>query len=193
MLARKKPLIKIILILLIFQDIPLYTFCRNESLQLPLTSNFDQITIDPGVAGKLKPVEIKPGISLATVTGKLEVTNNRYNLEDFDSTGSQRPPKKQRKEISASGENNSSKYTFPEQYLFGEVNVSNLLQSLTAQGIATSKVEEPGPGSFIIHLDKDEALIRIEDNETHVVCEEANGSNTREIIRKCITTCLNTF
>ena len=75
--------------------------------------------------------------------------------------------------------------------MFGKINISNLLQNL--QGIAADKVEEPGPGHFIIHLDKDEALIRIEDQETHVVCEDVKGSNTRDIIRQCIVSCLNTF
>ena len=42
-------------------------------------------------------------------------------------------------------------------------------------------------------LEKDEALIRIEDQETHVVCEEVKGSNIREKIRQCIVSCLNTF
>ena len=74
-----------------------------------------------------------------------------------------------------------------------KINISNLLQNLQSQGIAADKVEEPGPGHFIIHLDKDEALIRIEDQETHVVCEDVKGSNTRDIIRQCIVSCLNTF
>ena len=82
---------------------------------------------------------------------------------------------------------------FPAQYMFGKINISNLLQNLQSQGIAADKVEEPGPGHFIIHLDKDEALIRIEDQETHVVCEDIKGSNTRDIIRQCIVSCLNTF
>ena len=42
-------------------------------------------------------------------------------------------------------------------------------------------------------LEKDEALIRIEDQETHVVCEDIKGSNIREKIRQCIVSCLNTF
>ena len=81
----------------------------------------------------------------------------------------------------------------PAQYMFGKINISNLLQNLQSQGIAADKVEEPGPGHFIIHLDKDEALIRIEDQETHVVCEDIKGSNTRDVIRQCIVSCLNTF
>ena len=48
--------------------------------------------------------------------------------------------------------NLKGKDKYPSQYLFGKISISNLLQSLQSQGIATDKVEEPGPGNFIIHL-----------------------------------------
>ena len=40
--------------------------------------------------------------------------------------------------------------------------------------------------------EKEEALIRIEEHETHVVCDDSK-SNKREIIRQCILSCVNTF
>ena len=130
---------------------------------------------------------------MATVTGKLNAVNNTYDLDDLESgVLEKRPSKRQRKEASPKM-TKASKDKFPDQYLIGKLNVSNLLQTLNGRGIATSKVEEPGPGSFIIHLEKDEALIRIDDNETHVVCEEVKGSNTREVIKQCIVSCLSAF
>ena len=170
---------------------PLYAFGRYECLELPLSNKFDRITIDPALAVKLQPVEVKPGVSLATVTGKLKVNNNKYHLlssEAAEDVDAKPPSKRQRKEPSPLSVKNKP----ADQHLFGKIHVSNLLQSLTAQGISTVKVEEPGPGSFIIHLERDEALIRIEDQETHVVCEDPKG-NTRELIRQCIFSCLNTF
>ena len=68
-------------------------------------SKFERITIELSLATKLKPVEVKPGISLATMTGKLIVTNNKYHLNDFDDgsdskSGNGLPSKRQRKEAS---------------------------------------------------------------------------------------------
>jgi len=177
-------------------DTPVYTFSRDESLQIPLHSKLERITIEPTLATKLKPVEVKPGVSLATMTGELNVSNNKYHLDNFDDENESKqgggPAKRQRKEVSPSMIK-SGKDNYPSQYLFGKISISNLLQSLQSQGIATDKVEEPGPGNFIIHLEKEEALIRIEDQETHVVCEDIKGSNIREKIRQCIVSCLNTF
>ena len=60
---------------------------------------------DP-LATKLKPVEVKPGISLATMTGELNVSNNKYHLDNFDDGNESKqgggPAKRQRKEVSPS-------------------------------------------------------------------------------------------
>ena len=79
---------------------PLYSFGRYECLELPLNSKFDRITIDPALAVKLQPIEVKPGVSLATVTGKLKVTNNKYHLSSEVEDSDGKPSKRQRKEAS---------------------------------------------------------------------------------------------
>ena len=60
---------------------------------------------DP-LATKLKPVEVKPGVSLATMTGELNVSNNKYHLDNFDDGNESKqgggPAKRQRKEVSPS-------------------------------------------------------------------------------------------
>ena len=61
-------------------ELPIYSFNRDESVKLPVSSKFERITLDPGVAEKLKPAEIKPGVSIATVSGTLKVLNNQYKL-----------------------------------------------------------------------------------------------------------------
>jgi hypothetical protein len=43
-------------------------------LKLPVKSEFERITIDPALAQRLNPIEVKPGVSIATITGKLEVS-----------------------------------------------------------------------------------------------------------------------
>ncbi len=59
------------------QDIPRFVFDRYESIELPLQVHFEQITLDPVLAAGVTPFEVKPGVALASVTGSLEVTNNR--------------------------------------------------------------------------------------------------------------------
>ncbi len=167
---------------------PLHTFGRDESLKLPLQSKFDRITIDPMLASKLKPVEIRPGVMFATVTGKLEVSNNTYHLEWLQPEISKdtKSSKRQKKETKA------PKDGHPQHHHHGKVNISTLLQNLTANGLSAAKVEEPGPGSFIVHLEQDEALIQVDETETHVVCEDG-AEKTRELIRKSILACLQAF
>lgn len=171
-------------------DMPLYTFSRDECIELPLFNKFERITIDPALAATLKPVEIIPGVNAATITGTLNVSNNKYHLSELESSTENnggRSSKRQKRD-------KTYKDKMPEKYLYGKVNISTLLQNLTAHGISATKVEEPGPGSFIIHLDKDDTLVRVDDQETHIVCEEPkNGGNTREIVRQCVLSCLNAF
>ena len=170
-------------------DLPLFKMTKDECLEMPLKSCYEKMTIDPALAMKLKPVELKPGVSLVTLTGKINLKNHKYHLEQQESElgSSSKSAKKQRKMVV----NTAAKEKWPEQYLFGKITISTLLQKLATHGISTLKIEEPGHGQYIIHLDKDEALIRIDDQETHVVCDVK--SDTRELIRQCIFSCLNSF
>ncbi len=59
------------------QDVPRYTFGRYESIKLPVKSTFERITIDPKLAAKINPIEVRPGIAVASITGNLVVTNNK--------------------------------------------------------------------------------------------------------------------
>ena len=117
---------------------------------MPVSSKFEKITIDPKLAKNLKPVEVKPGISIATISGKLNVLNNQYKLLSQDDKGSDvRPSKKQRKESSPI---TTQKEKLPNCHMYGKINVSDLLQNFQTSGISTDKVEEPGQGCCIIHL-----------------------------------------
>ena len=60
-----------------FQEIPKFTFSRYESIKLPLKQKFESVTVDTELAEQLQPVEVRPGLALATITGNLEVKNNK--------------------------------------------------------------------------------------------------------------------
>ena len=140
-------------------ELPIYSFNRDESVKLPVSSKFERITLDPELAEKLKPAEIKPGVSMATVSGTLKVLNNQYKLfprhnhdsasSDFFEKDSRKSSSRNRKETSPI---TTQKEKFPECHMYGKLNISELLQNLASSGISTDKVEEPSPGSCIIHL-----------------------------------------
>lgn len=62
------------------QDIPRFVFDRYESIELPLKIHFEQINLDPMLAAGVTPIEVRPGVALASVIGSLEVTNNRQDV-----------------------------------------------------------------------------------------------------------------
>ena len=143
-------------------ELPIYSFNRDESVKLPVSSKFERITLDPELAEKLKPAEIKPGVSMATVSGTLKVLNNQYKLfprhnhdsasSDFFDKDSRKSSSRNRKETSPNTITTTQKEKFPECHMYGKLNISELLQNLASSGISTDKVEEPSPGSCIIHL-----------------------------------------
>lgn len=53
----------------------------GEIINLPLKRKQSQVFIDTEVAQNIVPVEVKPGISLSSITGTLNVKDNIHNIE----------------------------------------------------------------------------------------------------------------
>lgn len=66
---------------LAFKEKPLITFKRGEVIKLPLKRKKGRVFIEPELAGTIIPNEIRPGLSLASVTGELEVKDNVYTIK----------------------------------------------------------------------------------------------------------------
>ncbi len=62
------------------QDVPKYTYGRYDTIEVPLKCRFEFILVDPRLAAKLAPREVKAGAAVATITGNLVVKNNRFEL-----------------------------------------------------------------------------------------------------------------
>ena len=82
-----------------------------------------------------------------------------------------------------------------ESVLHGTLDVKYIVERLSSVKIFDAKVEEISTGNFIIHLNKEEALIQIDtiNRKTHVVCNEGVEQNrelTRVAIRDVILACL---
>lgn len=56
------------------------TVKRGEVLTLPLKRKKERVHLSPELAKDLIPIEVKPGISLASVTGCLTIKDNQYKI-----------------------------------------------------------------------------------------------------------------
>ena len=208
-------------------DVPRFTFGRFESIKLPIKSKFGRIEIDPDLAAKLNPKEIKPGVAAASITGNLRIVNNTYTLQDLgddDSSndrtsqlpqevlsnsmsGSRKRKSKQLRQQQKTANLSQSPSTIgrlplkscrSEGLLYGSLDVKHIVERLNSVKIFDAKVEEISTGNFIIHLNKEEALIQIDtiNKKTHVVCNEGVEQNrelTRVTIRDVLLACLEKF
>lgn len=124
-------------------DRPLITFKRGDVLNLPLKRKHNQLFVNGKIADSLVPVEIKPGISLSSITGTLNVKDNVLNMEEAIAL-----PSKIKKEGGSLDEKKTVKNI---QYEWGSLNVADFVQKLSQEGITNAKVEPSGSG-VIIHL-----------------------------------------
>ena len=198
-------------------DVPRFTFGRFESITLPIKPKFDRIDIDPELAAKLAPVEVKPGIAAASIAGNLRVTNNKYTLQDLgeddnSTTRSQVPQEvlgnplsgsrkrkakmlRQHQKSSNFGHSPVLKLSRSDSILHGTLDVKYIVERLSSVKIFDARVEETSTGNFTIHLNKEDARIEIDtiNRKTHVVCNEGTEKNrelTRVAIRDVILACL---
>lgn len=72
---------KITCIITLFKEKPLITFKRGEVIKLPLKRKKGRVFIEPELASNIVPSEVRPGLSLASVTGELDVKDNVYTIK----------------------------------------------------------------------------------------------------------------
>lgn len=65
----------------LFKEKPLITFKRGEVIKLPLKRKKGRVFIEPELASNIVPTEVRSGLSLASVTGELEVKDNVYTIK----------------------------------------------------------------------------------------------------------------
>ncbi|KAJ3625274.1 hypothetical protein MTP99_018832 [Tenebrio molitor] len=148
-------------------DRTLIPYKWGEVINLPLKRKHGQVFIETGVAQKIVPVEVKPGVSLSTITGTLNVKDNVHSIQELPPTV-----------------NKANKHI---KYEWGSLNVTDFLQKLMQEGINEPKVESHG-NVVVIHLQDEDALIQMEDNSTHVVCngDEKLRTKLRNIVMQCL-------
>uniref|UniRef100_A0A8C9YKG7 Integrator complex subunit 9 n=1 Tax=Sander lucioperca TaxID=283035 RepID=A0A8C9YKG7_SANLU len=151
---------------------PPMPYRRCSVLNLPFRRRYERVYILPELANSLVPSEIKPGVSMATVSAVLHSKDNKHTLQVM-------PPSKKRKRVMEE----PPVVLAPKPLLSGAVPLEAFLATLQKHGITEVKVEETADG-HILHLQADDTLIQLEEDGTHIVCD--NNEPLRTTLRDLV-------
>uniref|UniRef100_A0A8B9LEE4 Integrator complex subunit 9 n=1 Tax=Astyanax mexicanus TaxID=7994 RepID=A0A8B9LEE4_ASTMX len=157
---------------------PPMAYRRCSVLGLPFRRRYERIHLLPELAKSLVPSEIKPGVSVATVSAVLQSKDNKHVLQPVPKPVPV-PPSKKRKRLMEEVPDLLS----PKPLLSGAVPLEAFLASLHKSGITEVKVEETADG-HILHLQAEDALIQLEEDATHIVCD--NNEPLRTALRDLV-------
>ncbi|XP_072907930.1 integrator complex subunit 9 isoform X2 [Hemitrygon akajei] len=146
---------------------------RSEVLTLPFKRRYEKIELMPDLAESLVPSEIKPGISMATVSAVLQTKDNKHILRSLPRPV-QQPTGKKRKRMN----DEIPEFKPPKPLLCGSITIDQFVQSLEKHGITDVKVEDT-PEGHIVHLQSEDTLIQIEEDSTHIICDNNEPLRTK--------------
>ncbi|XP_038626787.1 integrator complex subunit 9 [Tachyglossus aculeatus] len=164
---------------------PAMSYRRAEVLTLPFKRRYEKIEIVPELADSLVPMEIKPGISLATVSAMLHTKDNKHVLQPPPKS-CPAPPGKKRKRVT--DDIPDCKPLKP--LLSGSIPVDQFVQALEKHGFSDVKVEDTAKGHIVL-LQEAETLIQIEEDSTHIICD--NDEPLRGRLRDLVLNFLQKF
>uniref|UniRef100_A0A4W4F5K6 Integrator complex subunit 9 n=1 Tax=Electrophorus electricus TaxID=8005 RepID=A0A4W4F5K6_ELEEL len=144
---------------------PPVAYRRCSVLGLPFRRRHERIQLLPELAKALVPSEIKPGISVATVSAVLQSKDNKHVLQPVPKPIPVPPSKKRKRLLEEVPE-----LLTPKPLLSGAIPLDAFLASLHKSGVTEVKVEETA-GGHILHLQAEDALIQLEEDATHIVCD----------------------
>uniref|UniRef100_M3XPJ0 Integrator complex subunit 9 n=1 Tax=Mustela putorius furo TaxID=9669 RepID=M3XPJ0_MUSPF len=164
---------------------PAMSYRRAEVLALPFKRRYEKIEIMPELADALVPMEIKPGISLATVSAVLHTKDNKHVLQPPPRPAQPSGGKKRKR---ASEDIPDCKVLKP--LLSGSIPVEQFVQTLEKHGFSDIKVEDTAKGHIVL-LQEAETLIQIEEDSTHIICD--NDEMLRVRLRDLVLKFLQKF
>uniref|UniRef100_A0A6Q2Z3G2 Integrator complex subunit 9 n=1 Tax=Esox lucius TaxID=8010 RepID=A0A6Q2Z3G2_ESOLU len=157
---------------------PPMPYRRCSVLGLPFRRRYERIHLLPELAKSLVPSEIKPGVSLATVSAVLQSKDNKHTLQPVPKPLPLPPSKKRKRVVEEPPE-----VLAPKPLLSGSVPLEAFLAVLHKHGITEVKVEETADG-HILHLQAEDTLIQLEEDGTHIVCD--NNEPLRTTLRDLV-------
>ncbi|XP_077925597.1 integrator complex subunit 9 isoform X3 [Halichoerus grypus] len=164
---------------------PAMSYRRAEVLALPFKRRYEKIEIMPELADTLVPMEIKPGISLATVSAVLHTKDNKHVLQPPPRPAQPTGGKKRKR---ATEDIPDCKVLKP--LLSGSIPVEQFVQTLEKHGFSDIKVEDTAKGHIVL-LQEAETLIQIEEDSTHIICD--NDEMLRVRLRDLVLKFLQKF
>ncbi|CAL1529040.1 unnamed protein product [Lymnaea stagnalis] len=157
-----------------FDPSPL-TYKQGEILSLPVKRQFETVEMEPELANTLEPIEVKPGSAVSMVTAALVAKDNKYILQKLPANI--HLTRKRRSDGSL---------LWRKPYIFGAPSLHEIVDALKQYGFNSLKVEENESGS-IIHLVKEDSLIQVDGNSTHIICDsEEIRLKLKEVMLKCL-------
>ncbi|KAK1171379.1 integrator complex subunit 9 isoform X1 [Acipenser oxyrinchus oxyrinchus] len=165
---------------------PTMPYRRCSVLSLPFRRRYERIELLPELADSLVPSEIKPGISVATVTAVLHSKDNKHVLRPTLKLALAPPPSKKRKRVLEE----PPEHRAPKPLLSGAVPIEQFLATLQKHGITEVKVEDT-PDGHILHLQDEDTLIQLEEDSTHIICD--NNDMLRATLRDLVLRFLQKF
>lgn len=172
----------------------LHTYNHKEILDLPsIKTTFERIQIDASLASSIIQREIKPGLSFATVSGSIHARDNKFTLYPLDKTLLQQ---QLANHSSGSSHNSGAQIALaiksaapPSDYCYGSLQINTLIKELAQYGITDPIVEGAKVGK-LVNLVREQALIHVEDAQTHIICAE---SAVRLQLKEIVSNCLKKF
>lgn len=113
--------------------------------------------------------------------GTLTAKNNRFELNALNKA-----------QIKQMQKDFDLKNLPPTSYNYGQLDVNSLIQKLIKEGITDAKLEQLNNNCTVIHLKNGAALIKIDDNKTHICCD-SQDTNLRSLLRDLVSQCLKSF
>uniref|UniRef100_A0A674NH28 Integrator complex subunit 9 n=1 Tax=Takifugu rubripes TaxID=31033 RepID=A0A674NH28_TAKRU len=144
---------------------PPMPYRRCSVLNLPFRRRYERVYIMPELANSLVPSEVKPSVAIATVSAILHSKDNKHTLQSVPKPPPV-PPTKKRKRLM----DEPPVVPAPKRLLSGVVPLETFLTTLQKHGITEVKVEETADG-HILHLQAEDTLIQLEEDGTHIVCD----------------------
>jgi len=185
-------------------DIPTHKYNKFDILKLPIERSFENISIDQELAQSLIPSEVRPGVALATITGRLVVRDNKCTLLPIsvkNAKDSASIKKRGRTSPSSTVPVIALDKQRPAHYLYGKLNTNEFVQKLATRGITDAKVEAGPNGGFPIqiHLPSEDILIQVEENSTHILydqsenCTAEQTEQLRNKVKHALLACISKF
>lgn len=162
--------------LVIETECEVQTYTRGSIVNIPVQRKYQRIDMSAELAASMVPVEVKSGLGVATLTGILQVNNNRCTLK---------PVQKD-----TSGNKKWNGQTPPKIYTWGSLDVTEFARKLDKAGFTDVKVENTASG-MIVHLPNEDTIIQVDEHSTHVFCEGDYAVRTQ--LRDLMLQCLSKF